>query len=318
MNTFKWLLKREFWEHKGAFFWAPVAVAGIMTLFIAVSLAIALAGVSDGLKVNGMDISELSRALTPEQTAAFAAKLVFGYVGIAMPIFMVFAIGVFFFCLGALYDERRDRSVLFWKSLPLSDHATVLSKVVIAIGVAPVIAMVIATATAALVALLVGIAALVLGINLFGALLTNGDFYLAPIQMTAILPVYAMWALPTIGWLLMVSAWARGKPLLWAVGVPVMSGILLSWAQRMFAFDWNTGWYWKNIVGRLLGSVMPGGWLSDNRQMSAGEHNSMTALGDVLNQSWQLFGGANIWLGAAAGALMIYAAIRLRGWRDEG
>ncbi|WP_210235883.1 ABC-2 transporter permease, partial [Mesorhizobium sp. M1C.F.Ca.ET.212.01.1.1] len=54
----------------------------------------------------------------------------------------VLAFVVFFYCLGALYDDRRDRSILFWKSLPLSDTQTVLSKVISALIVAPLIAVI--------------------------------------------------------------------------------------------------------------------------------------------------------------------------------
>src|SRR3546814_13401578 len=56
--------------------------------------------------------------------------------------FIVLAFVVFFYCLGALYDERKDRSVLFWKSLPVSDAQTVLSKVGSAVVVAPVLAVI--------------------------------------------------------------------------------------------------------------------------------------------------------------------------------
>ena len=48
---------------------------------------------------------------------------------------------VFFYCLGSLYDERKDRSVLFWKSLPVSDRDTVLSKALSALVVAPTLAI---------------------------------------------------------------------------------------------------------------------------------------------------------------------------------
>ena len=99
-----------------------------------------------------------------------------------------------------------------------------------------------------------------------------------------------------------------------------MAGILLSWAQRMFSIDWNIGWFWKNIVGRLLGSVIPGSWLASGARSFSHENDidAMTGLSDALAQSWQLLTSANIWIGVAAGAAMIYAAIYLRGWRDEG
>lgn len=320
MNTFKWLLKREFWEHKGGFFWMPLIVGGIMTLFIAVSLLIAVLGVKDGMQINGVAVSNLANVVGPEQKADFAARLVSGYAGVSMPILLALSVCIFFFCLGALFDERKDRSVLFWKSLPVSDRATVLSKVAMALGVGPAIAVVISAFTAILAGLLICIAAAAAGVNIFGEVLSNAGIYLAPVQLAALVPIYALWALPTIGWLLMVSAWSRTKPLLWAIGVPLLTATLLSWINRMFQFSWDMGWFWKNIIGRLLASVVPGSWLGETAQSLPSEDTvrASSAMSDLLTHSWQLLGGANIWIGVALGVAMIYAAIRLRGWRDEG
>ena len=67
MNTFKWLLKREFWEHKGGFFWLPIIVGAIMTAFIAVSLGAALLGLKSGIKINGVDAKSLVDIVGVEQ-----------------------------------------------------------------------------------------------------------------------------------------------------------------------------------------------------------------------------------------------------------
>ena len=319
MKTFKWLLKREFWEHKGGFLWMPIIVGSIMSVFIAISLLIAVMGMKDGMQINGVSVSSLTNVVDPEQKADFAARLVGGYAGLSMPILMAVSVSIFFFCLGALYDERKDRSVLFWKSLPLSDSATVLSKVAMALGIAPVIGVVVSTLTAVLAGLLICLAAAMAGVNIFGEVLSNPDAYLAPVKLAAMLPIYALWSLPTIGWLLMVSAWSRTKPLLWAIGAPLLTGTLLSWINGMFQFSWDMGWFWKNIIGRLLASAIPGSWLGQSIQSMSDEGAIRTSgATDLLTQSWHLLGGANIWIGAAFGGAMIYAAIRLRSWRDEG
>ena len=317
MNAFKWLLKREFWEHKGAFFWTPITIGAILVLLAAVSMLFGVFGLSNGMQINGLTVTNLAEVITPQLKTQFASSLVLAYVGFLIPFSIAFAFCVFFFCTGALYDDRKDRSVLFWKSLPLSDHATVLSKVVMAIGVAPMIALLVSTIAAMVTALLTCLAAAAAGANMFGAVLSNPATYLAPLQIAAMLPIYALWALPAIGWLLMVSAWARSKPFLWAVGVPMMAGVLVSWSSRAFQLDLNTTWLWKNIIGRLLGSVMPGSWFSAQAGAFQSEAPA-SAIGEMLTHSWQLLASANIWIGAALGAAMIYAAIRLRGNRDEG
>ena len=328
MNTMKWLVKREYWEHKGGFFWAPVWIAAIMTFFIAATMFTAVAmGTKHGFHVttvNGVTVSrvtDLSDAMTPEQQTEAATAAATGYMGMSAPLFLVLGFVVFFFSLSALFDERRDRSVLFWKSLPISDSATVLSKLAIALIVAPLITLVIATAMSGLLLVLGCIAAAMTGLHMFGQVFGTSSLYLAPLEVAAMLPVYILWALPTVGWLMMVSAWARTKPFLWAVGGPLLAGALLSWFNMMFGFGWNTGWFWQHIVGRGLLSVMPGTWLVHHgfpnpRDMTAGMHHTAD-MGMVVAKSWQVFTTADMWIGVAVGAAMIFAAIRLRRWRDD-
>jgi ABC-2 type transport system permease protein len=320
MNTMKWLVKREFWEHKGGFFWAPIWVGGIMTFFLAISLFAAVAlGSKHGIHINGTVVNNLSGVMSAQDKAEFASGLATGYMGMAGPLFMVLGFVVFFFCLGSLFDERKDRSVLFWKSLPVSDNATVLSKIAMALGIAPVITLVVATLMAVVSMLLICIAAAAMGVNIFGQVLSTPGLYIAPFQVAAIIPVYILWALPTVGWLMMVSAWARTKPFLWAVGVPVLTGALLSWFNAMFDFHMNISWFWHHIIGRGLLSVAPGSWFAFTDVGNGLKANPNGAnFGSMLVQSWQSLATADLWIGVVVGAAMIYAAMRLRRWKDEG
>ncbi len=327
MNTMKWLIKREYWEHKGGFFWAPVVVGAIMTLFLGITVFTAVVTGSKHItEINGTTVTtttNIAKELTIEQQHQVVSGLANGYMGISAPLFMVLGLVVFFFCLGALFDERKDRSVLFWKSLPVSDTATVLSKVAIALIVAPLITLGIATATSILSLLLICMGAAASGLHGLGDAFGNVNLYLAPFQVAAILPVYFLWALPTVGWLMMVSAWARTKPFLWAVGAPLLAGTLLSWFNALFGFGWNLSWFWKHIIGHGLGGVIPGMWFAQHGipnggDIGAGLHARSENFGMLVTQSWQVLATADAWIGVAAGAAMIYAAIRLRRWRDEG
>jgi ABC-2 type transport system permease protein len=321
MNTMKWLMKREFWENKGGFFWAPIWVGGIMSFFIAIALFVGLAmGSKHGMHINGVVVSDLSTVVTAQQKAEFADGLATGYMGTAMPLFLVLGFVVFFFCLGSLFDERKDRSVLFWKSLPISDSETVLSKIAMALVVAPLITTVVATITSVILMLLICIAAAISGVNIFGLVLSSPSTYLAPFQIAATIPVYVLWALPAVGWLMMVSAWANTKPFLWAVGVPVLTGTVLSMFNGMFDLNINVGWFWQHIVGRGLLSVAPGSWffLTDvGNGLHATSHDGAD-FGSALTQTWQVLATPSLWIGVAVGAAMIYAAMRLRRWKDEG
>ena len=320
MNTMKWLIKRELWEHKSGFFWAPLVFGGVMTVLFALLAFMGVAKIgSKNMRINGQEVTGLSNVMSPETVDAVVTQMVNGYMGFSMPLLALFSFVTFYVCLGALFDERKDRSVLFWKSLPVSDTETVLSKVVVAIGVAPLIALAVATIVSLCMLLLTAIAAAAGGVNVFGKILGSSALYVAPFQVAAVLPVYILWALPSVGWLLMVSAWARAKPLLWAVVAPLLTAGLISWFNSMFEFGLRTDWMWNDIIGRGLLSIVPGSWIALNPldgQHIAGLKEA--GLGPLLSQSWQQLGAANLWIGVVAGCAMIYAAIRLRRWRDEG
>ncbi|HWJ93709.1 MAG TPA: hypothetical protein VNT33_03240, partial [Telluria sp.] len=219
MKTMKWLLRREFWEHKGAMFWAPVVVASLMFVSIVGTLSYGLAKHGIRSKFNGQYIE----GLPAEARSEIANILAGGYLMTSAPLFIMLGIVAFWYCLGALYDERKDRSVLFWKSLPLSDRETVLSKVASATVVAPVIASIVALLTMFGFLLLSSLLVLAHGGNPVQLLWGPGSPLSIAAQFIAAIPVYALWSLPTVGWLLLCSAWARSKPFLWAIMIPVFA-----------------------------------------------------------------------------------------------
>jgi len=225
---------------------------------------------------------------------------------------------VFFYCLGALYDDRKDRSVLFWKSLPISDRDTVVSKGISALLVAPILALAASLITMVGFMLILSVVVLLHGGNPITLLWGPGS----PLSVVGAfligIPVYALWALPTAGWLLLCSAWARSKPFLWAIMIPVFSGIFVSWFDITKLFNLDSSWYWANIVGRVLLGTFPGadiayrgGFEKDIEDMDGTLHafSASNALESLSTP--------DIWIGAVAGLVMIYGAIRLRRWRDD-
>lgn len=330
MNTMKWLLRREYWEHKGGFFWAPAIIAVVMLVVLGGSLAYGSITNELGTHtviVNGhvMTKAAVISALPLPARQQIANAVANSYMVAAAPLFLVLPFVAFFYCLAALYDDRRDRSILFWKSLPVSDQETVLSKVVTALCVAPMITIAIGTATAMASVLIALLAANVNGIHLFGLVLANPEFWLAPFRLLGLLPVYVLWAIPTIGWLLMVSAWAKSKVFLWAVGIPLLGLMLARWLNFMLSpystTQIDVHWIAINIVMRGLAGVVPGLWLPfgqvDPHTLMQGDHNGVNAAG-VFTQSWMTLTQPQVWIGVVVGAAMIFAAVRLRRWRDEG
>lgn len=321
MKTMKWLLRREFWEHKGAMFWAPVVVASLMFVSIVGTLSYGLAKHGIRSKFNGQYIE----GLPAEARNEIANILAGGYLMTSAPLFIMLGIVAFWYCLGALYDERRDRSILFWKSLPASDQMTVLSKALTAGVVIPsiTIGVGIAMSLAILMAALMGIA--FTGVNLFGAALANPHLYLSPLALVALLPVYVVWALPTIGWLLLVSSWARSKVFLWAVGAPLVTLVVAKWISLLLN-NFEAGGngfmnFVRDAVAQLLGGLIPGIWLpfkevDPNTLMLAGRKG--IDVGGVVAQSYLTLASPDAWIGAAAGVAMLFGAMRLRRYRDEG
>nr|WP_281782053.1 hypothetical protein [Lysobacter auxotrophicus] len=325
------LMRREFWEHKGGFLWAPLVAGGILLVLTLMGIGageVLLRKVPDratinveggSFQVNGLDLSQLTAKMSPSELHEFGGVIDASlYMAASWP-FIVLAFVVFFYCLGSLYDDRRDRSVLFWKSLPISDRDTVLSKVASATLMAPAIAALAAIATVFGSMVVYSFAVLLHGGNPVTMLWGPASPLKVSLHLIASIPVYALWALPTVGWLMLCSAWAKSKPFLWAIMIPVFAGIFVSWFDLMHLFELETGWFWKNVVARSLLSVAPGSWFNA-AQTADVNFDGPQAVHSLLSlrTMYSVLATPQLWVGALAGAVMIFGAIRLRRWRDEG
>lgn len=320
MKTLQWLLRREFWENRGGFFWAPVIAGGVFLVLNLLGLAIAMAAAGRAhIQIGLVKIDALLKSVDPEAIQAAVVGIDAMFLMVSAMIGVVTAIVVAFYCLGAFYDERKDRSILFWKSLPLSDRDTGISKATSALFVAPTIGLAAGVATSVGMLLLLCIFAAFHGQNLFGLVFWDAH----PIKMTllslATLPLSAVWALPTVGWLMLCSAWAKTKPFLWAVGVPVGAGIMVSWFDLMQTIAQPDIWFWEHVVARVLLGTFPAGWL---KHASISFENGIQSPEDMLNLAtlgnfYSALGSVEVWVGAIAGVAMLVAATRLRRWRDE-
>src|SRR6266513_6275590 len=126
-----WSVRRELWENRSIYV-APLIVAAVVLFGFLVSTV--------GMPQRRHAVLLLDPA---HQRAAIGAPY---DVAAIMLIFTAFIVGVFY-CLDALHGERRDRSILFWKSLPVSDLTTVLSKASIPLVVLPLLTFAIIVAT---------------------------------------------------------------------------------------------------------------------------------------------------------------------------
>lgn len=314
MKTMKWLIKREMWENKGMLVWTPLAIAGAIAALV---LSALFMGHTQDIQIDGQSFNSIT--IEGQARTRIAETLAQAYIGTGMPVLMVLGLLVFFYCLSALHDERRDRSLLFWKSLPVSDLTTVLSKALLALVVAPLITMGIAIVLGLVMLLATCVVLMLHGTNLLGEVLASPDLYLSPLRLVGLLPVYILWALPTVGWLLMVSSLARSKVFLWAVGTPVIVTLLLVWAQKALLFSVDALWFASHITNRLLLGVVPGSWLAFSKDVIsiAHEGNRPPLPGTIFSASWATLGGVSVWIGAAAGIAMIAVAVYVRRRREE-
>src|ERR1700719_836024 len=203
-----WLIRREIWENHSIYI-APLAVAAVYLLGFAISVI--------WLPHN---VREVWMPHTMREMAAL--KVTDSLIGLAMPYthaamligLIAFLVGIFY-SLDALHGERRDRSILFWKSLPVSDRTTVLSKASIPLVILPLLVFAVAVILH-LVMLFLSIALLLLRGGT-ATLWAHLPLFQMELVLLYGLLVIALWHAPLYAWLLLVSAWARRATFLWAV-----------------------------------------------------------------------------------------------------
>jgi ABC-2 type transport system permease protein len=198
-RTFATLIQREIWEHKGGFVWTPLIVGGVLLVFLLLGAGSAFFW---QLKIEGAD-AMAEGALKLAETQVPADKLRLGVDaflwGTSLMWQSVMFVVLFFFCIGCLYDDRRDRSVLFWKSMPVSDLETVLSKLVFAVVVAPAF-MLAAMALSQIVLLLVaGLMVMLKGASAWKLIWAHTNPFPVWGQLIAVQGVQALYLLPLYG-----------------------------------------------------------------------------------------------------------------------
>ena len=225
------LIRREFWENKGALRTTPLIIGGLYVVFLLMSI-FTTAHFDNELYT----FREAIRLLAEQPAELRAAHAEEVLLGSSVFFTLVLAFVVFFYLLGALYDDRKDRSILFWKSLPASDTLTIGSKLLTAMVLIPL------TFLAALILTHI-VMAIIASITVATA---DGNPWTLFIADTSPLKVWGMvaaswfansiWALPLYGWLLLVSAFAPRVPLLFATLPPLIFSVLQGWLEFLETF----------------------------------------------------------------------------------
>jgi ABC-2 type transport system permease protein len=288
MNTSTWLIRREFWENRAI--WMIPAVFGALLILGALFGQVSL-----------------PRLTTPEQMheAAAAYQVIVG----AM-FYVVMSVYATWYLLDCLYADRRDRSILFWKSLPISDAKTVLSKLVVGMVLVPLVYFAAADTTALIAAFILSIRARA---SIGSALWQPDVWWQIQVLWVYCIVTTAIWYLPIAGWLMLVSAWAKRAVMLWAILPPLVAYIL----ERAFLGT--------QVIGHALAVRLAG---LPYVAFNGAKHVWTEGKGVVDNEGvpvsvWHLinpsgfFTSAETWIGAAVGIALIVGAIQLRTRRTE-
>jgi ABC-2 type transport system permease protein len=282
-----WSVRRELWENRSIYV-APLAAAALGMLAFLITLIVLPAGMH-------------GQAMHDPMPDLVMVAMPYGHTAWLL-LMTAFIVGVFY-SLDALHGERRDRSILFWKSLPVSDLTTVLSKASIPLAVLPLIVF----------AMFVALQVPMLALNIVALLLRGGStsalwaqlpFFQMDLTLLYTLTVIALWHAPIYGWLLLVSSWARRATILWAVLPPLAICAFESLAFR-------TSHFTALLTDRLIGFAAhafafegPGGVLIDPHFVPV-----------TLFTPGRFLISPGLWIGLGVAAACIAAAVRLRRYR---
>lgn len=236
MNQMLTLMRRELWEHRSTFVVLPLVIAAFLSAVLLLLVFMVHFGDGDFFVI--VDSHGSEQRVHTEKVSQFAQMsessradiLSKTYYSVSVPFLITLWFVVLFYLLSALYEERKDRSVLFWKSMPVSDLATVGSKLICAAVVAPLIYLAFIWLVDVVLLLTASLAMLGSGVSVFEALWGPSNLLLHWFSLLAVAMLQTLWCLPFFGWILLVSATVRSAPLLWVIGIPigirVLEGIL--------------------------------------------------------------------------------------------
>jgi ABC-2 type transport system permease protein len=296
-------IQREFWEHRGLWI-VPLAIAAVMLLAAAVF---------------GHIQFDFSNAATHYDGPIPPPLVELVVLGWAVPFYLAAAIQAAAYLIDCLYSERRDRSILFWRSMPVTDARTVLVKLLVGLVLVPVGAFVLAATTS-----LLGSAILVLRnhdvvINGTGVVALWNTLSWLRMQGIMFYGLIAamLWYAPFAAYLMLASVWARRSPYAWALLPPVLLMIL----EHMI--------FGSNYIGRIVD-----GGFSELLHLAyrVDEHGGL-GVGDTLEapnatggdisftmqllSPLHLLASPRLWWGLLAAAAMSVLTMRLRRYRDD-
>jgi len=304
LKVMKTLLWRETWEHRGLI-WAPLITAAVIVLTALLSTKL-----TGSIRIN-LDGKEQEIFATLSTNLSHQQQLFAVWLGaLVIPQMIVAMIVVAFYALDSLYNERKDRSILFWKSMPVSDAQTVGSKLATALLVVPLwvwlVSMIASLAVFAIVSLKLG------GTPLAPlATFYPGAWVILQLTMLQNVLVAALWYAPVVVYLLLMSVYAKRNPFLWAVLPPVL---LVIFEEVAF----NT-----NMIAGFISNRMFGFFRELDLNISPADDSTSASVMHEISRSYEQLGTldmlatTDLWFGVVSAVIGFFIVVRLRRWRDD-
>lgn len=304
MSHYVALVRREFWEHRSIWV-TPVVIASIVTLGTLTALMFA------GEFARELDVAMFGAQNVAGETGRRAVLTGF-FVGSSWLFLLGLGVLTVFYALDSLYAERKDKSILFWRSLPVTDAETVLSKLLTALLLIPAIAVVAIIGTH-----IVNLIVTSIWVSMKGGdagVLIWGSVPLLDNWLATALAIFGMsiWMSPFLGWFLFVSAYTKRSPLLMAflplVLIPMLEGIFLR-STHFAEAVWG-----RSAKIPLFSGAYDMGTYFDKDQLHVSERMvSLLSHIDLVKFATSV----DTWIGIVVCGLLTTAAIYVRRYRDE-
>lgn len=292
------LMRREFWEHR-ALWVAPLSVSCLLLL--------------SALLTHGtfqVDAADTAEWLEPQNKALLFALAQWG---LTIPQYLVMIVVLSFYLLDCLYAERRDRSILFWKSLPISDGAVVTSKLLVGWLVVPLGTFALALVTDVLFTVIWDVRA-ALGHSSELLVWDTVAFFKTQTLMFLGLIISLLWYAPFFGCFVLASVLVRRNVWLWVTLAPLLAVIIERIAfgtHYIYAFlAYRTHGIWFGLPH------LEHAFLSSLTNVHGAEIVSIPHVYDQVHAG-AAFTNIDLWLGVLAMIAFVYAAARVRRYRDD-
>ena len=291
------LVRRELWEHR-ALWITPLIVAAVIILG---AFPVHIGDVTIGTHFDPHDLAN------GESRRSMFTLMLWGQ---TVPHYLVMAIVLTFYLQDCLYQERKDRSIMFWTSLPVSDAMTVLSKLIVATVVVPLGVYLLAMLTGVVFQLIWSARAAAGALPDIAVVWDTVAWFKVQALMLYGLIVAIFWYLPFAAFLLLVSAWARRNVFLWSTLPPVIALLVerlafgTHYVGTLLEYRSWSG-FWEAVFGPV-----------DPERVGPGGIVSLSELFDNVSMSRAVL-NIDLWLGVAVAAVFVFAAIRIRRYRDD-